>query len=226
MPAPDLGLSDILAPELYERVRIAQAPFLRRHKAARRVELGRYLCVLFESRATVLGQIHEIIRVEGRTRASEIQREIDEYACLVPRPGWLTATLAVHAGPAELGVTLSREIVSGRGPILLEVDGYQSACRALRPTELAPAAIHYIGFEIPTAMATKLRASRPTFLRLRSAIGDHDLPLPEALHSALVDTLAVASGEIRERPRAPGRGHAAMPPRGARGAAETSPTSC
>ncbi len=193
-----IQVCDILPPAAYERVRAQQRPELLRHKQQRRVELGRYLCLLFESRETVLQQIHEVVRAENRTHPDQIQREIDEYACLVPSPGRLTATLTIQAGGAELGAALAAELDGARGPVALELGARRYPCAALRPEDRVPTAVYYVGFAFDEDLLPALRSSAPASLRLDSGIERCAEPLPEPLRAALVETLlAISSLEQR-----------------------------
>lgn len=188
-----LTLDELLAPSVYARVRGQRRAALIRHKAARRVAIGEHLSLLFESRATVLAQTQEIVHVEGRDTAALMQREIDEYACLLPSPSRLTATLTLHSGPIELCAALQTELHGDHGPLALETSTSRSTCFALQPRTSIAEAVHYLGFAIDATFVTALCSSTPAWLRLRSAIGNHDVPLPPALQSALLDTLAPPS---------------------------------
>lgn len=64
-------------------------------KADRRLNVGPYLCLLFENTVTLRYQVHEMMRVERIVREAAIQHEIDTYNELVGGPGELCATLLI-----------------------------------------------------------------------------------------------------------------------------------
>ncbi|EDM79719.1 hypothetical protein PPSIR1_16695 [Plesiocystis pacifica SIR-1] len=182
----EIELRDILPVAIFERVRDRWGPMVWRVKAARRVEFS-HLSVLFESRTTALWQIHEVLRVESRTSTGDIQREIDEYARLVPGPGVLTATLSIHAGSAAVGEVFSRELDTGL--ICLEVGAHRCPCRRLDPDDREPAAIHYIAFDVTESAQAALHAGEPGWLRVESSVGCERLPLGPETRASLLETL-------------------------------------
>lgn len=189
-----IDLDDVLPPDAYARVRARRATALQRHKAARRVDLGDCLCLLFEDRDTVLAQIQEVVYVEGRNDPTQIRREIDEYACLLPTPSLLTATLTIHAGPPEFGATLVNELRAGAGPITLELGGRRYPCVALQPGDPNPSPIHYIGFPIDAVLVPGLCSMMPAKLRTSPALGQQELLLPKQLRVAMIDTITASYG--------------------------------
>ena len=64
-------------------------------KELRRVELGLFLCFLFENRDTVLYQVQEMMRVERIVREGDIQHELATYNELLGREGALGCTLLI-----------------------------------------------------------------------------------------------------------------------------------
>lgn len=176
--------SDILPLEFYEHVRERWSPMILRHKRARRVELG-HLCVLFESRETVLWQIHEVLRVESRWTPEQIQREIDEYGTLLPWAGHLSATVTIQSGSASVGATLSREL--GEGRLSLEIGSDSYPCRPQRPGD-EPDAVHYLSFELPSDCADALTHETCTLL-MRSSLGHHRAWLSPSTCASLIETL-------------------------------------
>ncbi len=65
-------------------------------KTLRRVEVGPWVSVVFENRATVLFQIQEMLRVEHIREPEKIQHEIDTFAELLPGEGELSGTLFIE----------------------------------------------------------------------------------------------------------------------------------
>lgn len=184
--------SEIADSSSYARVREQRLRALAEHKAARRVELGQYISLLFESRETVLGQIQEVVHVEAKRDAAQIRGEIDEYLCLLPKPGLLTATLMVHAGGAAIGAAIGSELFARLGVVTLEIGPWECPCHSLSPTDPGLAsAVHYIGFSVPDPAVVALRRGVSARLRLRSSVERVSLPIAAPLRAVLIDTLSL-----------------------------------
>src|SRR5690606_40585568 len=78
---------DLLDLDAYEARRPVLRPELMRAKQQRQVLVGDSLNFLFESHDTVRYQIQEILRVEGLTDESRIERELETYNRLLAGPG-------------------------------------------------------------------------------------------------------------------------------------------
>lgn len=193
MISPD----DILPPAAYGPRRAELRRALRREKARRRIELGPKLSLLFESRLTVLAHIHEILWIEGRRSAADIEREIDEYACLVPGPRRLTATLTIHAGSAAFGEELSHALMHDPGTLTLSCGQLRHGCHPLRRDDAIPAAVHYLGFEVLPWTARRLVDDAPMSLDLNFPLAPCSAIMPRALRVALAQTLV--DGGVREQ---------------------------
>ena len=94
--------TEILSKEEYERAR----PDLRRRlialKAKRRVPVGDHATVHFETRATMLYQVHEMLRAEDSwLRPGAVEDELEAYNPLIPAGGELSATLMLEYDTAE-----------------------------------------------------------------------------------------------------------------------------
>jgi hypothetical protein len=92
-----IRMKDILDKTTYENGR----PDYRRRimvlKNKRRVPLGNHATVHFESRETMLYQIHEMLRAEDSwTRPGAIEDELEAYNPIVPGDGELSATLMLE----------------------------------------------------------------------------------------------------------------------------------
>jgi hypothetical protein len=104
--------TEILSKEEYARER----PDLRRRiialKAKRRVTVGDHATVHFETRATVLYQVHEMLRAEDSwLRQGAIEDELEAYNPLIPAGGELSATLMLAYETAEERTRHLQELV-------------------------------------------------------------------------------------------------------------------
>lgn len=92
-----IAKDEILTKDEYER----QRPGFRRKimtlKSRRRVPLGDHATLHFETRDTMLYQVHEMLRAEGSwTRDGAIEGELEAYNPLIPSDGAPSATLMIE----------------------------------------------------------------------------------------------------------------------------------
>jgi hypothetical protein len=80
---------DEARPELRRRIMVV--------KSKRRVPLGEHMTVHFETRETMLYQVHEMLRAEGTwDNPDAVRDELDAYNPLVPFGGELSATVMLE----------------------------------------------------------------------------------------------------------------------------------
>ena len=85
----------------YEERRAALRPAALAAKAARRITVAEVLTFLFESHATVLYQVQEMMRAEKIVREADIQHELDTYNELLGGPGELGCSLLIAIDDPE-----------------------------------------------------------------------------------------------------------------------------
>jgi hypothetical protein len=152
--------SEILSKDEYER----QRPDLRRRimtvKGRRRVPLGDHATVHFESRDTMLYQVHEMLRAEDSwTRDGAIEDELDAYNPLIPSDGALSATLMIeYETPEErahhlhglLGIDRHLWLVVGdTEPVLARFDSAQ-----VSPTRIS--SVQYVRWALDAEQIQRL----------------------------------------------------------------------
>jgi hypothetical protein len=93
-----VGRDELLNLYEYEKVREARRREIIALKQRRRVQVGRYLSLVFENRATVWFQIQEMIRAERIIDDAKVADELTVYNDLLPGPGELTATMFIEIG--------------------------------------------------------------------------------------------------------------------------------
>ena len=104
-----LELADIKNIYDYEKVREEVRRRIIDLKRRRRVQVGQYLCVVFENRETALFQIQEMCRVERIVDEAKIREEVDVYNDLIPGENELSATLLIEIEDrAEIQPVLDR----------------------------------------------------------------------------------------------------------------------
>ena len=147
-----IAKDEILSKEEYERRR----PDLRRKimtlKSRRRVPLGDHATLHFETRDTMLYQVHEMLRAEGSwRRQGAIEDELEAYNPLVPSGGALSATLMIEYETSEQRAHHLREllgidrhlwlVVGDTEPVLARFDSAQ-----VSPTRIS--SVQYVRFPL------------------------------------------------------------------------------
>lgn len=79
----------------YDERRDALRPAMLATKAARRIQIGEFITLLFENRDTVRYQVQEMMRTERIVREVDIAHELTTYNELLGGPGELGCTLLV-----------------------------------------------------------------------------------------------------------------------------------
>jgi len=105
-----LTRDDLLDKDAYDSSRDDIRRQVMRIKQPRRVHVGDHCTFLFENRETLLCQVHEMLRTEGRwDRADAIEDELTAYNPLLPGTGELSVTLLIeYETPEERAVALAR----------------------------------------------------------------------------------------------------------------------
>ncbi len=126
-------------------------------KNRRRAEVGPWVSLVFENRATALYQIQEMVRVEHLSEPEAIQHEIETYSELMPGPGELSATLFIeisdsrqrHAALARLGGIEKRVFLRLGSERVPAFDKRPIDPRFERPGQAT--AVYYLGFRLTSA---------------------------------------------------------------------------
>ena len=149
-----LQLTDILDLRAYERVRDERRDEIIELKRRRRVQLGTVVTLMFENRATMQSQIHEMMRAEKVVRDEQILEELHAYNPLIPEAGQLSATLFIELTTPEQMLEWLPKLVNIESSIVFKLsDG--STITAITEEGHAEtltrdnvtAAVHYIRFE-------------------------------------------------------------------------------
>lgn len=96
MDSKPIQPEDLLSLEAYERVRAERRAEVIRLREMRRVEVGPWVSVVFETRETVLYQIQEMLRIERIVEPERIRHEIETYEELLAGPGELSGTFFIE----------------------------------------------------------------------------------------------------------------------------------
>jgi hypothetical protein len=134
--------SRVLQGERYARERSRWRSSIIAHKRERRVSLGD-VDVLFESRATVLFQLQEVLLVESIRSPRRVRQAIEEHVALVPGPARLTASVMLCAGSPDDSAALGGAI--SRGELMLDLEGFQASAQAVDDGDTS-CPVRYVAF--------------------------------------------------------------------------------
>ncbi|MEY3925229.1 MAG: hypothetical protein RIQ63_580 [Actinomycetota bacterium] len=149
-----LTIDDILDLRAYERVREESRVAIIETKRKRRVSLGTIVTLMFENRATMLNQIHEMLRAEKVVNDDLVHEELKAYNPLIPEQGQLSATLFIELTsddqmrewlPKLVGIERSIVLTLANGDKIRSITEEGHAETLTR--ENVTAAVHYIRFE-------------------------------------------------------------------------------
>ena len=149
-----LTVDDILDLRAYEKIRAEKKAEVLEIKRRRRIELGTFVTVMFESRDTMWYQIQEMLRAERVISEEGVVDELRAYNPLIPEVGQLCATVFIEltseAAMREwltklVGIEKSFRILLGNGREVAPVTDEQHNAALTR--EDVTAAVHYIRFE-------------------------------------------------------------------------------
>lgn len=149
-----LTVDDILDLRAYEKVRAEKKAEVLEIKRRRRIELGTFVTVMFESRDTMWYQIQEMLRAERVISEEGVVDELRAYNPLIPEAGQLCATVFIELTSESamrewltklVGIEKSFRILLGNGREVSPVTDEQHE-EALTRDDVT-AAVHYIRFE-------------------------------------------------------------------------------
>jgi hypothetical protein len=149
-----LELSDILDLRAYERVRDERRVEIIEIKRRRRVHLGTVVTLMFENRATMQSQIHEMMRAEKVVSDEQVLEELHAYNPLIPEAGQLSATLFIELTTSEQMLEWLPKLVNIESSIAFQLsDGStvmaiaEESHAEMLTRDNVTAAVHYIRFE-------------------------------------------------------------------------------
>ncbi len=149
-----LTLTDIADARAYEREREDFRRQIIELKKKRRISIGPYITMVFESAETMRFQIQEMARVERMYTDEAIQTELDTYNPLIPAGGRLPVTLFIELTSDELLREWLPKLVGIERSIELRFDGRAIRCapesshEAQLTREETTAAVHYVNFDL------------------------------------------------------------------------------
>ena len=191
---------DVLDGEVYERVRPLYRDLVARLRQERRVRLGEAAVILFENRETVLWQVHEVLRCEGRSAG--IERVLADYAPILPAPGELRATVMIDGATPDLARTIAHALAV-EGGLDLRCGGLSCASSITAPPCHAEDPVWYLRWR-PRPMWLERLSDRDVPLWIRPAWSISAVLVPTATRRQLCGDLAGDRGSVLEVERAAG----------------------
>ena len=191
-----LTAADLLTLERYARERTEFRTRVLEHKRHRQLAVGPNMTWCFEDRLTIQYQIQEMLRVERIFEPEGIAEELGAYNPLIPDGANWKATLLIEFPEVPERQRQLAQLKGVERRCWVEVLGL-SAVYALadedleRENEQKTSAVHFLRFELTSAMIGALRAGAPLAAGVDHAHYSHRVsPVPEAVRAALLADLA------------------------------------
>ena len=186
--------ADLLSLEAYHKERTRLRAEVLAHKRNRQVGIGPNVTLYFEDRLTVRYQVQEMLRVERIFENEAIAEELESYNPLIPDGTNLKATMMLE----YLDVAERRTALAQLGGIehatYVEVGAlgrvFAHADEDLPRTEAdKTAAVHFLRFELDSAMCAALKGGATLKLGVDHARYVHEVDAPAAVRASLTADL-------------------------------------
>jgi Protein of unknown function (DUF3501) len=184
---------NLMSLEAYTKYRKANREQIMSHRQLRSVHLGEHINLQFESETTVRYQIQEMLRIEKVFEEEGILQEIEAYAPLVPDGGNWKATMMIEYPDENERRRELKRLIGVEDRLFVEVEGharvYAIADEDLdRETDEKTSAVHFVRFELDTAMRKAVLAGAAVKLGCdHTNYPAHTQIEPEALASLASD---------------------------------------
>jgi len=163
-----LTIEDIADLRAYEREREAFRAHVIALKKKRRVAVGPFVTMVFESRDTIRFQIQEMARAERMLTDDAIQTELDIYNALVPEKGRLCATLFIELTSKDELVEWLPKLVGVERAVELRIgdDVVHARPEDAHEQQLTrddvTASVHYVWFDVTPSQVAALTTAPVT----------------------------------------------------------------
>ena len=147
------------------------------YKKNRRIKLSNHISLLFENRATVLFQLHELINSEDLTDTQEIDEYIEIYSGMLPAQHELSATMFIEMDNQKLLEEL-----------LVQLKGVEYHLSLVVGSETIPAtfeevhddrefttSVHYLKFLLTESAIEQLLGMEPSSLDVQVVLNHPNL---------------------------------------------------
>lgn len=193
-PATKLTREHLLTLEAYSRERDAIRRTVIEHKKNRTVHLDDNITLVFEDALTVRYQIQEILRVERIFEDASINEELESYNPLIPDGSNFKATMLIQYDDPDARKKALEELVGVEHKVWLEVKGLERVFAIAdedldRSTASKTAAVHFLRFELDSAMVRQLRDGADLILGIDFPARPCVVTVSAAVHEALLRDL-------------------------------------
>ena len=186
--------ADLLSLEAYHKERARMRAEVLAHKRNRQVGIGPNVTLYFEDRLTMRYQVQEMLRVERIFESEAIAEELQAYNPLIPDGTNLKATMMLeYPDVAERRTALAR-LGGIEDATYVEVGAlgrvFAYADEDMPRTEAdKTAAVHFLRFELDSAMCAALKSGAALKLGVDHAQYLHEVEAPTAVRAALTADL-------------------------------------
>lgn len=152
----------LLPLETYAKERPQFRAKVMEHKKRRTVHVGQHVTLQFEDELLIRYQIQEMLRIERIFEEDGIQGELDAYNPLIPDGGNWKATMFIEYPDVDERRRMLGRLKGIEERTWVQAEGgervYAIADEDLeRENEEKTAAVHFVRFEVPSAMREQLR---------------------------------------------------------------------
>jgi Protein of unknown function (DUF3501) len=185
----------LLSLEAYARQRGEFRAKVMQHKKRRTVHLGANLTLQFEDELTIRYQVQEMLRIERIFEEEGIQHELDAYNPLVPDGSNWKATMMIEYPDVDERHRMLAALKGIEARVWVQVGElarvYAIADEDLeRETDEKTSSVHFLRFELDTAMRERLRGGAPVRIGVDHPQYRAGIELAPEVRAALTSDLA------------------------------------
>jgi hypothetical protein len=194
---PRIRVGELLEPTAYEARREEIRREVPSQRAARSVQVGERLALVFETRATLLHQVQERMRADGTGPETTPAERVSDLLELLPEPGELIARLYVEVfDPSRVqaeGRLLAGLDEAGRVCLLLGSDRRILGEIVRGPGAPVPSFVFTLRFHLDDSDLVLLRdLDRPAQVSVDHPEVRTAVPIPESVRVLLLEDLAAS----------------------------------
>jgi hypothetical protein len=187
-----LAVSDLMSLERYARERSDFRTRVIAHKRNRQLNVGPNTMWLFEDRLTVQYQVQEMLRTERIFEAEGIAEELAAYNPLIPDGSNWKVTFLIEYTDAEVRRVQLEKLRGIEDRCWVQVSGFERVFAIAdedleRENEVKTSAVHFLRFELNTAMSAKLRGGAALSVGIDHPEYQHQVaPVSDNLRASLI----------------------------------------
>ena len=191
----EITRDDIMGMDTYAAVRAERRRAMAAAKRHRRVEVGPFATFYFESYATMLHQVHEMLFIEKGGEA-QVEDELRAYNPLIPKGDELVATVMFEIDDKARRDAILRRLGGIERHILLTVGGERVEVRPEEDVDRTSAAgkasaVQFVHFQLsPAQVAAFRKPGVQVVLGFDHPDYGHMAVVPDAVRAALAEDFA------------------------------------